>query len=155
MRANFETGLKVCNACNIEQSVDLFYRNAKTFDRLQPFCKRCGFTKHAEWVRNNRTRAREINARWKKNNPERCLDLHRRCLYGISLEEIQKLREKQGGKCAICLVDFKDFSSACVDHCHTTGKVRGLLCNRCNHGLGHFRDNLSTLQRAIEYLKKI
>lgn len=41
-----------------------------------------------------------------------------------------------------------------IDHCHTTGRVRGHLCNNCNKGLGHFKDNPDTLLKAIEYLKE-
>ena len=68
--------------------------------------------------------------------------------------------QDQDGKCAIC----KREESACasitkkvralaVDHCHVTGNVRGLLCRACNLGIGHFEDNLETLEEAIKYLE--
>lgn len=75
--------------------------------------------------------------------------------YGITLEEYEALFEKQRGACAICAGDMLIGSSkryAHVDHCHSTGSVRGLLCGRCNVGLGMFADDADRLTRAIEYL---
>lgn len=59
---------------------------------------------------------------------------------------------EQSGLCRICCVKMKDGSTH-VDHCHKTGKIRGLLCHRCNPGLAHFDDNPETLIRAAEYLR--
>lgn len=79
--------------------------------------------------------------------------------YGLNLEEFTDLLNKQNGKCWICglneiTVDNKNKPrTLCVDHCHKTGKVRGLLCNLCNRGLGYFKDNTNNLEKAIEYLK--
>ena len=69
--------------------------------------------------------------------------------YGIGLGDLNKMMESQQGKCAIC----KEPLSLKVDHNHKTGKVRGLLCNGCNRGLGFFTDNMSVLESAICYLK--
>lgn len=80
-------------------------------------------------------------------------------VYGITKDEVQKIADKQGGVCAIC--NTEGFTMAtyhknklCVDHCHTTGKVRGLLCHNCNRALGLLQDNTDNLKRAIEYLKE-
>lgn len=66
---------------------------------------------------------------------------------------------KQQNRCFICDMKFtkvergkRMFNIPYVDHCHTTGKVRGILCGNCNTGLGHFKDSPMLLQRAIEYL---
>jgi hypothetical protein len=60
----------------------------------------------------------------------------------------------QGGVCAICSAPDESLKKRlCVDHCHTTGAVRGLLCDNCNTALGKFRDNADTLRRAITYLE--
>jgi hypothetical protein len=74
--------------------------------------------------------------------------------YGISYEEYSFLEEKQGGVCYICGKDGSDKRVArlSVDHCHTTSKVRGLLCPKCNKALGLFNDDTSLLQNAISYL---
>ncbi len=71
--------------------------------------------------------------------------------YGIGPVEWQALSDAQGGLCAICqgLPGKKGLS---VDHCHATRRVRGLLCSRCNTGLGQFQDNPALLTAAIEYL---
>lgn len=77
---------------------------------------------------------------------------------GVTIEDYNKLVEKQNGLCAICgQVETVENQfgprSLCVDHDHKTGKVRGLLCSLCNHLLGNAKDNLEILQKAITYLK--
>ena len=73
--------------------------------------------------------------------------------YGITLTEKNVLLQKQNNKCKICLVEFSNITPN-IDHCHTTNKVRGLLCTRCNTGLGQFRDDAETLTKAINYLQE-
>lgn len=78
--------------------------------------------------------------------------------YGSSLKEVEFLLEKQNNLCFICEeVGFKMnehvHSPLNLDHCHTTGKVRGLLCHNCNRALGLFKDDKKRLQRAIAYLE--
>jgi poly(3-hydroxybutyrate) depolymerase len=76
--------------------------------------------------------------------------------YGLSAADFTHMWEEQGGCCAICHQQMTPTgtspTSACVDHCHETNKVRGLLCNHCNRGLGLFKDNKEFLAAAIEYL---
>lgn len=71
--------------------------------------------------------------------------------YGLSEQEFQKLYSNQSGICAICGGVDKGKELA-IDHDHKTGKVRGLLCSRCNQGLGLFRDNSDLLTKAVLYL---
>jgi hypothetical protein len=79
---------------------------------------------------------------------------------GCTPEQYQKLLEQQDGKCAICGAVEGHRSRdgrACrlsVDHDHQTGIVRGLLCNRCNRGLGRFKDSVRILEAALRYLKR-
>lgn len=82
-------------------------------------------------------------------------------MYGISLEEHDRMHAKQGGACAICgatelPIDprTKKQYELAIDHCHATGKVRSLLCHFCNVGLGAFRDSPELMQLAITYLEK-
>lgn len=70
--------------------------------------------------------------------------------YKLLAHEYQDLALKQEGRCAICDEPFNDDDH--VDHCHTSGKVRGLLCHSCNRGLGFFKDSALRLIRAINYL---
>jgi len=75
--------------------------------------------------------------------------------YGLTKNEIEKIFYLQNGKCAICGMDEKDNKKRlAIDHCHETNKVRGLLCTRCNLGLGFFMDSVENLSYAIEYLKE-
>lgn len=69
----------------------------------------------------------------------------------FSEEEYDKLVEVQAGCCAICGVEFGD-GKVCVDHCHTTMKVRGLLCNECNTAIGFLQDNPQICMNAADYL---
>lgn len=71
--------------------------------------------------------------------------------YGITLEEYQHMYELQQGCCGIC---GEWHANLCVDHCHATLDIRGLLCQSCNHGLGKFRDDVSFLEKAIAYLRR-
>jgi hypothetical protein len=81
--------------------------------------------------------------------------------YGIDPEEYIRMVEEQGNKCAICKNEetrvhprTKNVISLAVDHCHITGKVRALLCQRCNIALGHLDDDIERLKVAIDYLTK-
>lgn len=70
---------------------------------------------------------------------------------GVSPEAYESMLEKQQGLCAICRLTCTRALAA--DHNHTTGVFRGLLCNNCNRGLGHFKDNIENLEAALSYLK--
>lgn len=78
--------------------------------------------------------------------------------YGLTLAEYMQMRDAQGGVCAICgepetILKNGQPAMLAVDHCHGSGKVRGLLCMNCNLGLGYFKDDAGRLERAIAYLK--
>ncbi len=77
--------------------------------------------------------------------------------YNITSKEYDTMLEEQNHKCKICLVSFlhdKHSTKPFIDHCHTTNKVRGILCLYCNSGLGHFKDNIETLTKTINYLQE-
>lgn len=74
---------------------------------------------------------------------------------GVSTYWLIATDQRQGGGCAICQRPINisgGANAAHVDHCHATGRRRGLLCRECNLGLGHFRDNIASLYAAIDYL---
>lgn len=73
--------------------------------------------------------------------------------YGISEDEFNLMLQKQKGKCAICGTTDWGRPSPSIDHDHTTGKVRALLCNRCNRTLGLAEDSPELLIKMAEYLK--
>jgi hypothetical protein len=70
--------------------------------------------------------------------------------HGLSWEEVEAMSARQGGACAIC--KQKPARGLVIDHCHLRNKVRALLCNNCNSGLGFFQDSPRLLQMAIEYI---
>jgi hypothetical protein len=72
--------------------------------------------------------------------------------YGLTLEQIDMMLIQQNHKCKLCGISLAE-TKRCIDHDHNTGKVRGILCNKCNSGLGHFNDNEDMLMRAAKYIK--
>lgn len=97
-------------------------------------------------------------AAWKAKNQEKVREINRRAhrkrqlaKYGLTLDTYQRLWDQQGGRCAICGVETPGRSLP-VDHCHATGRVRGLLCQECNMGLGKLGDTLERMQQVIAYL---
>ena len=91
-----------------------------------------------------------------ENHDERKKQLRqkvRKLYYGITEEDFQEMLKSQSYKCAICETDTPGGKGGWhVDHCHITGKVRGLLCHCCNTGLGLFKDNENLLLKARDYL---
>jgi len=79
-------------------------------------------------------------------------DLKRR--FGLTPDLYEKMLLQQGGVCAMCKKQCKTNERLCVDHCHHTNKIRGLLCRRCNAGIGHLDDSIDLLKAGIKYLKK-
>ena len=100
-----------------------------------------------------RRRARDAarSRRWRSANPEKKRAQVLRRLYGLTLEQFAELLRAQGDVCAICRKSSSDY---CVDHCHATDRVRGVLCRRCNVGVGQFRDDPNLLLEAASYLAK-
>ena len=111
-----------------------------------------------------KSRCKECNKERSKNyrllNPEKYKVIHRKSQflrkYGITLDDYNSLLVKQNNGCAICKVLHLSLNKPLtVDHDHETGKVRGLLCNKCNMAIGLFNDNPEFLNTAINYLKGI
>lgn len=74
--------------------------------------------------------------------------------YDITPEEYEQVFDAQGRCCAICGTDRPGKKGWCTDHCHKTGKFRGVLCTPCNLGLGYFKDDDTKMQKAIEYVRR-
>lgn len=99
----------------------------------------------------HRERIAKVNNAWIKNNPLLVKNYRLKRKYGTTIEEYIELLEKQNGLCAICKAHHSEFGKALhLDHCHISNKVRGLLCVNCNTALGHFKEDISILQTAIE-----
>ena len=133
---------KSCPICGELKERSEFYKWKSRQDGLTAYCKPC-FT--------------ERNAKWSKDNPEKAksaaIATSRKIRFNISREDYQQMLVDQDNLCAICKKEVA--WEAAVDHCHTTGKIRGLLCRNCNLGLGGFKDNIETVRKAIEYVKNM
>lgn len=126
---------KHCPSCDVTKRGRDFHRNRVTKDGLHRTCREC---------------ARE--GRRKAGGAERDRRRHY-ADYGLTLDELQEMLERQEGCCAICGVTFDDERVPNVDHCHDTGEVRGLLCHHCNTGIGLLGDDPDRLEEAVQYLR--
>lgn len=107
-----------------------------------------------EWDARRKRRNRENARKRRANNPEKQRDNELRKRYGISYEHYRSMREAQAGLCAICRFPLAGGRKEHLDHSHTTGEVRGILCRHCNHALGHVRESVDTLRGMIAYLEE-
>jgi hypothetical protein len=108
------------------------------------------YAQDKEYREKQKSKARE----YQEKNP-RIRKAQRIKKFGITLQQFEDMYEKAKGRCEIC--GFEDDGNVrffpFVDHCHQTGRVRGLLCTKCNFALGHFDDNIEKLEAAIKYLQ--
>ena len=93
--------------------------------------------------------------KWYKETPEARKKIVRKNVYGITPEQYNEIFEKQKGCCFTCNIHHTDLKRGLlIDHCHTTGKVRGLLCHNCNRGLGLMKDDPNILETAARYVRR-
>lgn len=108
-----------------------------------------------KWVTENRDKTAMYEKTYLNKEPNRRADKHLKRMYGITTNDRDKLFEEQGKVCAICKSpNPSDKKGWCVDHDHISEKIRGVLCGKCNSGLGYFNENIAILTTAIEYLSK-
>jgi len=113
----------------------------------RPFCKECQATAARKWYADNTERAGDNRRR------------HNLGKYNLTVDEYNSMLASQGGACAICgnpetKTRQGKVMRLCVDHCHSSGRVRGLLCNNCNRALGLLRDDADVLRKAVGYLER-
>lgn len=150
---------KRCPRCSETKPIIDFGKNKSRNDGRQPWCKDC----QAAWKREKykidpefREKEKHYTAKWKKENEERWKEYQnnynkterKRSIlktYGLTIEQWEALIV---GGCQIC----GKFEKLVVDHDHTTGVIRGCLCDWCNVGLARFNDDVKLLQKAIAYL---
>lgn len=135
---------KTCKLCKEDLDRSEFYRHEHTKDGLHVACKRCCVAR----ARDNKLalRGKIGEEAWgKRIHGYRC-----KTKFGVSSEEYEKMRQEQGGVCKIC--GSKCDVRLAVDHRHSDGFVRGLLCRGCNTGLGNFKDSPDLLLKAVKYL---
>ena len=145
MDASSCTAEKVCTKCRLLKPASQFHRNRQLVSGLCSQCKSC------------RKEAYKSNPHWHENQTRnRTADQKRDALlktrYGISLQEYKEMANEQNGLCKICGRKPSNDKGLCVDHCHQTSHVRGLLCPSCNTLLGMAKDNPDILQSSLNYL---
>lgn len=112
------------------------------------------------WASKNKDKISHQNKKYKKKNEgKNYKNSILKTSFGITLEDFQDLLEKQNGVCAICNlpeISKHQFGvkNLAVDHNHITGKIRGLLCNKCNLTLGLVNENITILNKMISYIVK-
>jgi hypothetical protein len=135
--------LKTCTRCSSVKEENEFTKCTITSSGYRSYCKSCNNEYYAKRRIEKYDQVREYERKFHKQR-------RLKHTYGITEDELNLLYKKQGNKCAICNTNTK----LVIDHCHTTGLVRGLLCSPCNIGLGHYNDDVSRLENAIKYLNK-
>ena len=165
---------KTCSKCGVPRPLTEFSARKGASDGFNGKCKACRKAYNKTWMAGYRPTPehKERQKKYQKANASRIRannrasanarrkdpvqrqherDQHFRRLYGVTREE---LSEKQGGRCAICGVEFATLDPQLwhVDHCHTSGVTRGLLCQGCNTALGKFNDSAALLRKAADYL---
>ena len=141
---------KKCGKCGQMLPLAEFHKSTKASDGHQSWCKACNREKTNEWRARNREHVNKYAADWRAQNKEAIAGYKRRLKYDITDDQFNDLRDAQAGKCAICA---RQMEFACVDHCHSTGEVRGLLCASCNIAIGHMKDDPGRLRAAAAYLE--
>lgn len=114
-------------------------------DRIKEYQKK--------WELDNKQILSEQSKKYYENHKEQYRRSHMRRFYGITLEEFNKILDKQDNKCKICKNNFKNSKDTHIDHCHETGKIRDLLCADCNKMIGTAKENVEILKEAIKYLE--
>ena len=138
---------KSCAKCGVIQPVEefglIFSKNKQTKYRAS-YCKKCNVIHSRQWRIKNPEKAKTKTQTWRNNHYKK---------YGITLQKYEELVQLQNNLCAICGRP-PESRNLHVDHCHKTGKIRGLLCRRCNRGIGILRDSTEIMTKAISYLEK-
>jgi len=145
---------KQCQKCKEDKEITDFYKNRNCTGGYDTTCKSCFKSRATEYYLNNKKTVLERHSKDWLSQKQRNLKKK----YGMSLEDYVIQFTEQNGCCYICKEQHVLFDKAVnqlvVDHNHNTGKVRKLLCNKCNQGLGLFQDNFDLLTKAAEYLKE-
>lgn len=159
---------KECNTCRVEKSLEEFYKssvykkNPAARSAYQGHCIQCRrkvVYKYYDRIKLEcpdrcKENHKKFRAKWKQLDPEKQKFMTLKENFGIRKEDWENIFNTQEGKCKICRKSQSELSKTlCVDHCHKTGQIRGLLCFSCNSALGLFDDNILSIEKAADYLK--
>lgn len=138
--------IKKCSTCQVLKSLDSFNKNKTKKDGLNTLCRDCSNKKSKRYYLLNKQMHIKKVAVYKSNHKAKVIASRLK----INESEVQAILDASNSLCAICHRKTK----LVVDHCHSSNKVRGLLCNSCNKGLGFFEDNVERLSSAIKYIEQ-
>ncbi len=151
-------GLKICSGCLETKPKEEFHRRSEAISEVKSRCKKCLHSVNKDYRHRHRDRiaekARLRHAAIKKDNPLGLMKSVFKLRYGLTIDGYKEIFDRQNGLCAICLMPGKEYKRLSVDHDHLSGKVRGLLCHKCNMGIGLFDDNEVKMTAAINYLRE-
>jgi len=139
---------KICSLCKNPNS--LFNRSKKSKDGFASICKNCSNIRSSNWRKQNVEKWKIYNKTIKEQKREQ----NYRSKYGISIDVYESMLKSQNGACMICLKPEPKEKKLDVDHCHKTGKIRALLCSRCNKAIGLLEDNRYMALNVVYYLDK-
>lgn len=142
---------KICTYCKIEKGESEFYLKS---DKLRSQCKICSSRNSIINYQNNKESRQKTNKIWRDNNKQKIHAIFLKARYGLQIGEFNNMLEKQNYRCAICNEENYSKKNFHIDHDHKTGKIRGLLCYKCNSSMGLLNDDISILEKAIKYLQK-
>ena len=165
-RLQYQDGQRRCSSCGEFKPVDAYSKNKASSDGLQYHCRVCQKRRwDARPVEERRAHYRAVDERRRqekreyaaaryRDQRERIRDIQLRHAYGIGVEEYDRILATQDGGCAVCGVAINpNGRRLAVDHCHITGRVRGLLCHLCNVAIGAMRDDPTRLRSAALYVE--
>lgn len=142
---------KTCTKCHTSKPYTAFrQRKLKTMTSYRSHCRECERKEHRDWYSRNKEYTKLYQESRKTSTEDRRLNR----IYGISLKDLNLMVKDQDNKCKICGDSFLN-SRMCVDHCHKTGKIRGILCNKCNSGIGLLKDSRDVVKNAYNYLEEV
>ena len=143
---------KLCKKCGQTKPLEEFYPHNRTRDGVQYWCKECQKKAIVSGYRNDPKKHAAYNREWGKKNITKKADWVLRWRIGVPVGTYDKMFAKQNGRCAICNLPPENGKRLHVDHCHDTGAIRGLLCGKCNRGIGYLQHSKEILSAAVIYL---
>lgn len=154
---------KTCTTCKCSKEVSEFYKGPRYKGGYKSQCKTCSKKQSVVSVKkyvsnpDNKEKIKERARQYREKNQEKVKWSVKSAVYkklGISIdkETYDNLLAQQDGRCAICN-EKPGVKALSLDHCHTSLKVRGFLCDNCNTALGKFKDDVTRLKNAISYLQ--
>lgn len=162
---------KKCSSCKEIKDISLFHKDRSTKDGFGWRCTPCKKIESRDFYEKNKIKIKETQRRYQENNSEKYAEMQKKSQnkyyknsinkikdrylksnYGITKEEYEAMLSKQGGVCAVCGNTNRDGRMLSVDHDHTSGKIRELLCQYCNASLGMARDDIGILEKLRLYL---